>query len=605
MKIITQAITGREAVIRIVENEEDLDEFFYWKDNHEGARFACDTETTGLDIFSPEFRVRTVQLGVGLEAWVLPIEELSVNLEFLMDLDLTFHNASYDYLALRQGVGIKLDWAKITDTKILAHLLDSRAHREGGIGHSLQELTAKFISEEIAENVKGSMMKMANEIKVKKSEVFQNIDLWNETYLLYAGMDVVLTYALRNVLEQELVELKHLEPRFNENLIPYEHKLAEICAEMEYNGFLMDRDYAQKLSDELQEEQDVWEAIALNEYGTESVNAGAQVAADLIDSGVRLNALTDSGAYKVDKSVLEPLAEKGNLLATAVIEAKKAKKWRTSWVDKFLDGADANGRAHANINPLLARTARMSITGIPAQTLPASDWTIRRCFIADPGHTIVSCDYQAQELRVLAALSGDQNMQSAFREGADLHQMTADASGVDRSVGKTVNFAYVYGSGAGNIASTCNISVPKAREVIKGFERTYPGVKRLSDKLQSEAKSLGRIVTSTGRVLWTDPERPYAALNYMIQSTSRDITSSALLRLDEAGFTPYLRLPIHDEILACLPSEHAEWGAKRIASIMRQEFKGVDIASDADVLGPDWGAGYVSDDEREAYEATY
>lgn len=605
MKIITQAITGREAVIRIVENEEDLDEFFYWKDNHEGARFACDTETTGLDIFSPEFRVRTVQLGVGLEAWVLPIEELSVNLEFLMDLDLTFHNAAYDYLALRQGVGIKLDWAKITDTKILAHLLDSRAHREGGIGHSLQELTAKFISEEIAENVKGSMMKMANEIKVKKSEVFQNIDLWNETYLLYAGMDVVLTYALRNVLERELVELKHLEPRFNESLIPYEHKLAEICAEMEYNGFLMDRDYAQKLSDELQEEQDVWEAIALNEYGTESVNAGAQVAADLIDSGVRLNALTDSGAYKVDKSVLEPLAKKGNLLATAVIEAKKAKKWRTSWVDKFLDGADANGRAHANINPLLARTARMSITGIPAQTLPASDWTIRRCFIADPGHTIVSCDYQAQELRVLAALSGDQNMQSAFREGADLHQMTADASGVDRSVGKTVNFAYVYGSGAGNIASTCNISVPKAREVIKGFERTYPGVKRLSEKLQSEAKSLGRIVTSTGRVLWTDPERPYAALNYMIQSTSRDITSSALLRLDEAGFTPYLRLPIHDEILACLPSEHAEWGAKRIASIMRQEFKGVDIASDADVLGPDWGAGYVSDDEREAYEATY
>lgn len=604
----TQAIAGREATIRVVESEEELEQFYIWKGNNQGARFACDTETTGLDIFSPEFRVRTVQLGVGLEAWVLPVEEVAVNLDFLKSLDLTFHNAAYDVLAIRQFFGIELDWSKITDTKILAHLLDSRASREGGIGHSLQELTAFFLDPVVAEEVKGSMMRMRNETKLKKDELFANIDLWHPTYLLYAGMDVVLTYALRNTLEGELKALRKREPGFNLGLVKFEHKLAEICAEMEFNGFLLDPDYSQKLSDELQEEQDVWEAIALVKYGTESVNAGAQVAADLMDSGVRLNELTDSGAYKVDKSVLEPLAEKGHMLAVSVTEAKKAKKWRTSWVDKFLDGRDADGRVHANINPLLARTARMSITGIPAQTLPASDWTIRRCFIADPGHTIVSCDYRAQELRVLAALSGDQNMQQAFATDADLHQMTADASGVDRKVGKTVNFAYVYGSGAGNIAESCKISVPKAREVIQGFERTYPGVKKLSERLQREAKTKGRVITDTGRVLYVDKERPYAALNYMIQSTSRDITARALLRLDEEGFTPYLRLPIHDEILSCLPSERAEWGAKRIASLMAMTYRGVNIASDADVLGPDWGAGYVDDKvpgDREAYEATY
>ena len=80
-----------------------------------------------------------------------------------------------------------------------------------------------------------------------------------------------------------------------------------------------------------------------------------------------------------------------------------------------------------------------------------------------------------------------------------------------------MNFAYVYGSGAGNIAETCGITIPKAREVIKGFETTFPGVKALSERLQYQAKRDGFIYTPTGRRLWVDPERPYAALNYMIR----------------------------------------------------------------------------------------
>lgn len=599
---------GRTATIRIAETKEELEDFLLWKDSHlqAGDWFACDTETTGLDIFSPDFRIRTLQVGVGLEAWVLPIEELPFdNYDWLKGMDLTFHNAAYDVLVIRQTLGVALDWEKITDTKILAHLYDSRAHREGGTGHSLQELTHAYIDEDVAAQVKGSMMEMANEAKVKKGDVFKSIDLWNETYLRYAGMDVVLTYALRNFLQGKLLELQKRVPGFQmQNLIAYEHQIARVCAELEFNGFLIDVPYAQQLSDELRELQEGWEAWAFVEHGTESVNAGAQVAEDLMAMGVRLNELTDSGAYKVDKTVLEPLAEKGNTLAGAVQQAKKAKKWRTTWVDTFLETRDGDNRGHASINPLRARTARMSITGIPAQTLPATDWTIRRCFVADPGHTIVSCDYQTQELRVLAALSKDQNMINAFKQGADLHQITADASGVDRSVGKTVNFAYVYGSGAGNIASTCGISVPKAREVIKGFESSFPGVKRYSDRLQQEAKTKGYIVTPWGRVLRVDKDRPYAALNYMVQSSSREITCQALLRLDEAGFTPYLRLPVHDEIVACVPSAQAEWGANKIAEIMSTEFMGLTIASDSDVFGPSWGSGYVSDDEREAYEAT-
>lgn len=602
MITITHPIAGREAVIRVIENGNDILDFSEWLNRHEGEAIAIDTETTGLDIFSDGFKVRTVQVGIGLEAWVYIINPESRDGSFLDAVvrgrDLYLQNAAYDYLAIRQYFGYELDWARITDTKILAHLVDSRAAREGGTGHSLQELTARYLDAEVADEVKGSMAKLSKETGLKKGELFAQIDVWNRTYLLYAGMDVILTYGLRNVLLP-------LVPASAKHLIGFEHRLADVCAQMEFNGFLLDREYAQGLSDTLREEQDVWEALALVEYGTESVNANAQVAEDLIASGVKLTKLTDSGQYKLDKTILEPLVEAGHTLAIAVTEAKRAKKWRTSWVDTFLEEADSRGLCHANINPLRARTGRMSITGIPAQTLPASDWMIRRCFIADPGHSIVSCDYQAQELRVLAALSGDQVMQQAFAEGADLHQITADSAGVARSVGKTVNFAYVYGSGPANIAETCGISFMEAKKVIQGFERTYPGVKRLSENLQKEAKQRGFITTPSGRRLYVDKDRAYSALNYMIQSTSRDITAAALLRLADAGFTKYLRLPIHDEVLACVPEEHAEWGARKIAEIMETEFMGVVIAADADVLGASWGGGYIDEDSKEAYEATF
>lgn len=609
---ITQEVAGNTATIKVLESRDDLPALEEWLEANTGARFAVDTETTGLDIFSPGFRVRTIQIGVRLEAWVIPVEELEYTPEdvehLLVGKELTLQNAAYDVLAIRRFFGVELDWGSVEDTYIMAALHDPRSKAEGGHGKSLEELTNAFIDPEVAKTVKGSMSTLSRETGLKKGELFASIDTFNETYLRYAGMDVVLTWGIHHVLTGKLEEMQERVPEFDIQLLRYEHNVSRICAEMEWNGFTVDVDYTQRLADSLQEEQDLWEWIAEDEYGVDSVNSADQVASAILENGYRLNEFTATGKYKVDKAVLQSLSEQGFELADIVTAAKAAKKKRTSWVEKFLDGRDEDNRVHANIRTLAARTARMSITGIPAQTLPSGDWEIRRCFIPQPGNVVVSCDYQAQELRVLAALSGDKNMQEAFANDADLHQMTADASGVARKVGKTVNFAYVYGSGAGNIAKTCDITVQKAKEVIQGFERTYPGVKRLSDRLQAEAKKKGYIVTPTGRVLPVDPERPYAALNYMIQSTSRDITASALVRLDEEGFTPYLRLPIHDEVVAEVPEEHAEWGAARIAELMACDFRGVHIGSDHDVYGKSWGGGYVDRDSEEdvmRYEQTF
>ncbi|QFG12544.1 DNA polymerase I [Mycobacterium phage Toaka] len=586
-------VSGSLVTVRVVETKEDLDGFHDFIRTHQKC-LAVDTETTGVDIYSRDFRLRLVQFGTQDEAWVLPVEiwgENGVNevRKALGHLDkIVMQNASFDLQVLNQTMGIEMEelWPKILDTQILAKLVDPRPFEAGGFGHSLEELIAEFISEELAKDVKGLMTKLAKEHKTTKAKIWSTIDLFHPEYLKYAGMDTIFTARVCRSLAPRV-------PDVSRPLVAYEHKISEICSYIDRRGFLLDVDYASKLSNDMRRDQEVWEAIAFTEYGVEKVNSTEDVAEALeVETGVKITGRTETGKRKVDKELLGSLIESGNELAMIVEESKRLGKWNTTWVQKFLDTRDIEDRCHTFINPLQARTSRMSITGIPAQTLPASDWIIRRCFLAEPGHLISSVDYQTQELRVLAALSGDQTMIEAFRQNADLHQITADASQVVRKVGKMANFLTVYGGGAKTLAQQAHIDFPTAKRVLDGFAKTYPSVARLSKKLGTQAGKQGFIITPTGRRLPVDSSRSYSALNYMIQSSSRDVTCRALIRLHEAGFTPYLRLPIHDEIVASLPAEKANWGAKQIARIMQEEMGPVTIGTDPEIGKQSWGSLY-------------
>lgn len=586
-------VNGEEVNVNLVETPEDLDGFHDFIRAHSNC-LAVDTETTGLDIYSDTFECRLVQFGTQDESWILPVE-LSEKLveevrRALAAVDkIVMQNASYDLQVLDRCFGIKMEelWPKVLDTQILAKLVDPRPYEAGGHGHSLENLVAHFVSEDEAANVKGLMTKIAKEHKTTKSRIWAEIDLFHPEYLLYAGMDTIFTARVCS-------KLVKLVPDVSRGLIPYEHKISEICSYIDRRGFLLDRSYAQELSSKWEAEQEVWEAIALTGYGIDSVNSTEDVAEALEEMGV-LTGRTETGRRRVDKELLGRLIEDGNELAEIVSEAKKLGKWRKTWVQKFLNAADSEDRCHTFINPLQARTSRMSITGIPAQTLPASDSLVRRCFVAEPGHRIASVDYQTQELRVLAALSGDRTMIRAFETNADLHQITADASAVTRKVGKMANFLTVYGGGAKTLAEQAHVDFGTARRVLAGFAKTYPGVSAYSKKLAAEASSRGYIITPMGRKLPVDSSRSYSALNYMVQSSSRDVTCRALIRLHEAGFSPYLRLPIHDEIVASLPSEKAVWGAKEIGRLMSEEMGPVLISTDGEIGKRSWGSLYGSD----------
>ncbi|MEU1353857.1 DNA polymerase [Streptomyces cinnamoneus] len=596
MRLIEYKIKNEPVRIHVAETRDDLPAFREFIEAHHEL-LAWDTETTGLDWWNANthgFNLRLAQFGTTHEAHVLPVEKDHCFADAarwaLREADrLIAHNGSYDLHVAEQCLDIPMEELapRSWDTKLIAHLVDPRPVADGGPGHKLEELTRHYICPTVADEVKASMTAIARELKVKKDEVWRAVPLDHYGFNLYAGTDTLLTARLFKALMPKVPERSR-----RKGLISWEHRTAHIAAKYERNGLPVNVPYVENRAAELTEAQQRAE-VAARTYGVENVGSNRQLVEAFSNLGVRLSKKTAKGNLAMDDTVLTAI---DHPLANAVKEAKKAAKWRSTWFDRALAGTGPDGKVHASINTVGARTARFSVSGsIPAQTFPKGSGYVRGAFEAEEGHVIVSTDYSNMELRFLAADSGDETMLKAFHDDLDLHQMTADASGVSRSVGKTVNFAYVYGSGPKNIAETCGITVAKAKEVIHGFEQTYPAVKRFSEQLQRHARRHGYIWTATGRRLPVDRTRPYSALNYRIQSSCRDITARAMIELDRHGYSKWIKLPIHDEILFAFPEDRAEQLALETARLMEFTYKGLLIPAEAEIAGRSWGDLYNGD----------
>ncbi|MFD5697875.1 DNA polymerase [Streptomyces lasiicapitis] len=591
MKIIDYKIKGDLTRINVVEDESELPEFHRFVEaNHNALGF--DTETDGLSWWEDGFRIRLAQFGNEYESYVLPTERGGQFREDAIKAvgwvkKLIMQNGTYDILCMDRVWGVKAEtvFPRLLDSRIIAHLVDSRGRKDGGVGHSLEELTRHYLSAAVADEVKGSMTAIAKELRVKKAEVWPVIPLDHGGFNLYAGMDPILAYRLARLLKPKI-------PATARKLLAYEHELAAVCAYMVRKGIKADVPYVQERANELAGTEVHFKEVAAR-LGLDNINSPKQVGEAVVARGITITERTPTGQPKVDDHLLK--AHIDDPLCEAIYQGKKAAKAKSTWFDNALKHRDAADRLHAAINSIQARTARMSISGaIPAQTFPSGDSLVRRGFIADEGMTICAVDYKAQELRVLAALSGDKAMRKAFREGADLHQITADSAGVDRSTGKMAGFLTVYGGGWAALASQAGVSEETARRAIDGFFAAFPRVKEYSEELQKEARRNGYITTNTGRRLLVDKRRPYAALNYAVQSASRDVTGRAIIRLHEAGYTPFMLLPVHDEVIFQFPTEHALKATTKAAQIMKETMSGVLIDTDVSVYGKSWGCGYMA-----------
>ncbi|WP_030386500.1 DNA polymerase [Streptomyces sp. NRRL S-241] len=587
MQHLSYRLKGQPISIRVAETENDLEQFREFVSRHRILGF--DTETTGLDWWAADFRCRLAQFGTGAETWVIPVEKGPAFAEAvrwaLLRLEwLVAHNGTYDLHVVEVTLGIAMEELapKMWDTKLLAHLVDPRAVKERGPGLKLEELTKFYICETTAEEVKGSIRELAKKYKTTKEKIWKLVELFDPDFLLYAGMDPALAYRLFQILYR-LVPARSK----SQGLIGWEHQLAHVTAKMERTGYLLDVEYAERRCEELSAEQQRQELLART-FGVENVNSNQQLIDVFTDLGVRLTKRTAKGNLSIDDDVLSAI---DHPLAAAVVQAKKAGKWRKTWFERALNGRDAENRVHASVNSLMARTSRMSISGsIPAQTFPSGDGYVRHMFLADEGHVSATIDFANMELRYLAAFSRDPTMLNAFVNGLDLHQITADAADVARKIGKMANFLTVYGGGWAALMEQAHVDEATARKVLEAFARTYPGVGAFGKRLADEARRTGFVYTATGRRLPVDSGKWFRALNYFVQGGSRDVTARALLKLDAAGYTPFMRLPIHDEIVFSFPRKEAPEMAREAAKIMQFPVQGLMIPADVEIGDRSWGS---------------
>lgn len=597
MRVLHYPLAGKPRPVYVPKSEDDLAGFWDFIARPRRA-LAVDTETTGLQVFSHSFRVRLVQFGDTEEAWVLDAARFPGAIREALERTPTFvfHNATYDLLALnRQGLADLDDlYPRSFDTYTIAHLLDPRPKHKGGVGHGLKALSNAYV-DPAADDGQKVLHAAFHEMGETKDTGWAVIPLDHPDYLRYAGSDVLLTARLFDAIGPEL------KARGLVRLYEFERAVAIICARMERRGIRLDAHYAEKeLIPYLVAEEEAGVADA-RRWGIKNVNSGKQVADALIAAGATLTEKTDSGKnWKTDKKILEALVKiDGNECAASVMRAKQAGKFRKSYVEASLNLRDPYGRVHPNIRPLQARTARMAVATPPLQQLPSGDWRIRRMFLADPGHVIVAADYRQVEMRVLAALAKDRAMLRAIAEGQDIHDAVAtvmygaDFAPAQRKIAKNTGFGEVFGGGAKTLARQAGVPLSVARDAKALFADGFPGIKRYGRKLMERAEwGKRQVVTPSGRRLPLDRDRLYAATNYIVQSTARDVLCQALINLDEAGLMDYVLLPVHDEVIGSAPEEDAEEIAQEIGRTMEMDFHGVRLESEAEVYGPSWGHGY-------------
>jgi DNA polymerase-1 len=273
--------------------------------------------------------------------------------------------------------------------------------------------------------------------------------------------------------------------------------------------------------------------------------------------------------------VLQELAEEYEL-PQLILEHRSMSKLRSTYTDKLPEQVNENtGRVHTSYNQTVAATGRLSSTDPNLQNIPARSEEgrrIRQAFIAEKGRCIVAADYSQIELRIMAHLSQDENLLSAFSHGIDVHRATAaevfgvsvdDVDSGQRRAAKAINFGLIYGMSAFGLAKQLGIGRYEAQDYVDLYFERYPGVKAYMDETRARAHDQGYVETVYGRRLYL-PEinsrngqrRQYAertAINAPMQGTAADIIKRAMINVDaaltESKLDALVVMQVHDELV--------------------------------------------------------
>ena len=394
----------------------------------------------------------------------------------------------------------------------------------------------------------------------------------------YAAEDADVTLRVRDALAPAIAASDKLEYVYRQIELP----VAEILFRMERNGIQLDRQLLAVQSGELGKKMLELEQRAYQEAGQPFNLGSPKQIGDILftQKGLPVVKKTPSGAPSTDEETLEQLAL-DHPIARAILDYRGMAKLKSTYTDKLPQMIDPRtGRVHTSYSQATAVTGRLAssepnLQNIPART--AEGRRIREAFIAPPGHVLVSADYSQIELRIMAHLSDDAGLLTAFAEDRDIHTATAaEVFGVpldeviadQRRMAKVINFGLIYGMSAFGLASQLNLERSAAQAYIDRYFARYPGVASYMQRTREAARSQGYVETVFGRRLYLpeinakNPARRQgaerAAINAPMQGTAADLIKLAMIAvqgwLDSEKLASKLLLQVHDELILEVPA---------------------------------------------------
>ena len=548
----------------LIDSEEKVQNLI--ADLEQQKKWCFDTETTSLNAIDAEL--------VGLSfswkkhmAYYLPFPEDKTEVQQLINkfkalfenqnIEKIAQNIKYDILVLKNyGVELKGD---LFDTMIAHYLL------QPDMRHNMNTLSEHFLAYKPV-----SIEELIGK-KGKNQKTMRSVDI--EKIKEYAAEDADVTWQLSEILRKDLKK-NYLLDLYYEIEMP----LISVLADMEYKGVPLDVDYLNQYSKKLtiqinQIEAEIYK-LADEEF---NIASPKQLGIILFDK-LKITdkpPLTKTKQYKTGEDIITKFKDK-HPIVEKILSYRGLKKLLSTYVDALpLLVNPKTNRIHTSFNQTVAATGRLSSTNPNLQNIPireAEGREVRKAFVSsDENHIFFSADYSQVELRLMAHLSGDENMLQAFKDGEDIHIATAakiykktlnEVTKEERSHAKSANFGIIYGISAFGLANNIGISRSDAKLLIDGYFETYPKVKQYMDRCIEDARQKGYVITLMGRkrilkdinsqnsIVRSVAERN--AINAPIQGTAADVIKIAMIRIAEVFKEKKLQskmlIQVHDEL---------------------------------------------------------
>jgi DNA polymerase-1 len=458
------------------------------------------------------------------------------------------------------------------DTMMMSYVLDSTATR-----HNLDDMSNHYLNLKTTtfEEVAGKGVKQLTFNKV-------NLDVASD----YAAEDADITLQMYDTIGEHLKKQKTLQKVLKDIELP----LIPVLSDMEQKGTVIDSDILNLQSKNLGQRINGLEEQAFSKAGKEfNLSSPKQLQEILFDDmNIPVIEKTPGGQPSTAESVLQELAKQYEL-PQVILEHRTLSKLKSTYTDRLPEQiSQKTGRVHSTFHQAVTTTGRLSSSDPNLQNIPIKTTEgrmIREAFVAPKGFDLISIDYSQIELRIMAHLSKDEGLITAFENGEDIHSATAkevfgSADDQARRSAKAINFGLIYGMSAFGLGKALGVTRPEAADYIASYFGKYPGVKIYMDEMKAKAKDQGYVETAFGRRLYlpgihsgrTRMAAERAAINAPMQGTAADIMKLAMINMHDyikgTGKDIHIILQVHDEVIVECPEKDTKTTLKALEQIM-------------------------------------